>query len=1059
MISHCVPSMKTVAASALIVFLYAHPTLCGDTLTHYPSAANVLEMTVRKGNDWLSDRNNIVWITNEWGVSYLDEQVSRWVINEKIAITDGKPSMILSQSVYGPAGAEIMQYFNTLGYFDNGRTIWLDHKIDEGTISALFRDSYGRDWVAPGTTGIHCHDHEGWRIYRADAYFSYISGLTCDGTGSLWIASREGIRMFNGNSVAVYTGEDGAPEGRVTAAASDRHGTVWFGTNDGVYRFESGKFEHVLTGETHNVLRIHDMAVDQSGALWVCSHRGVLRYDGSGWDVFRESGELIDDIVNDMAIDSNNNKWFCHKSSKNGVTMFNGSEWIWYNTGNSDLPDNNVTSVASGRDGQVWFASGQGIVRYDGSAFTMIDDEENIPVNPISSLFVDSADNLWVVYDQSAQGIISRYNNNGWRIFSTDDGLPDEPVLLLAEDDDGAILVATDKGVFTLDSYGIVRNILPVRDGLLSNKIVDISEDASGAVWFATDYGLTCYYENEWRTYTKEDGLSSDTIASVSCGDGNTVWCIDSNGLLNSFDGTDLYHYSLSDDYPGESIEKISAGFEGDLWCVSDKNRLYTFDGFRFYLLMPNRDDCKDLLYRCLFRFDNRMYVGTDRGVLRYDGDWVYYKAEGPGGPVSYMSIDDKNRLWTTSTKAISRYDGDVWKNWRYKDLGLGGWYNYNYFTSIYTARDGTVWVGGSGPSLFMVSFIGDNWQTHKLKENKNFYSHGFIVDQNEVIWFCPINTPGAISFDDSGWRLYETNKTGMVVQFRFAFVDSTNVKWFVTSGELSRLVSYDDSVWHEHTKALFPRVNLSTAIVDKDNTIWFGTADAGIIRYDRTAWNSETRDASGVGIGPVNQLFISRDSTLWAVADSRLLCRAGDSWSDEYRGTTVQLQDSVNGIFEDTNGMLWVQAEKSLYSLDNGRWHNHPLDIGKNIGKLPLTDADNTIWFTADGALYGLDRSGTNVTDIPPRSFSINGNHPNPFNARTVIEFNLDISVPAGIVIYDVLGRKVRTISLPSLSPGLNSIIWDATGDDGRKVSSGVYIYRLNAGRNTGVGRMTFVK
>jgi hypothetical protein len=197
----------------------------------------------------------------------------------------------------------------------------------------------------------------------------------------------------------------------------------------------------------------------------------------------------------------------------------------------------------------------------------------------------------------------------------------------------------------------------------------------------------------------------------------------------------------------------------------------------------------------------------------------------------------------------------------------------------------------------------------------------------------------------------------------------------------------------------------------------------------------------------------------LWAVADNRLLCRTGDSWSDEYQGTTVRLQDSVNGIFEDTNGMLWVQADKSLYSFNNGRWHNHPLDISWNISKLPLADADNTIWFTADGALYGLDSSGTNVTDIPPRSFSINGNHPNPFNASTVIEFNLDISVPAGIVIYDVLGRKVRTITLPSLPPGLNSIIWDATGDDGRMVSSGVYIYRLNAGRNTGVGRMTFVK
>ena len=61
---------------------------------------------------------------------------------------------------------------------------------------------------------------------------------------------------------------------------------------------------------------------------------------------------------------------------------------------------------------------------------------------------------------------------------------------------------------------------------------------------------------------------------------------------------------------------------------------------------------------------------------------------------------------------------------------------------------------------------------------------------------------------------------------------------------------------------------------------------------------------------------------------------------------------------------------------------------------------------------------------------------------------------------VYDAAGRLVRT--LRSGAPGLagrNEVVWDGRDDGGRAVSSGVYLYRIQAGEHGDVGRMTLLK
>ncbi|MFA4921750.1 MAG: FlgD immunoglobulin-like domain containing protein, partial [Candidatus Neomarinimicrobiota bacterium] len=73
--------------------------------------------------------------------------------------------------------------------------------------------------------------------------------------------------------------------------------------------------------------------------------------------------------------------------------------------------------------------------------------------------------------------------------------------------------------------------------------------------------------------------------------------------------------------------------------------------------------------------------------------------------------------------------------------------------------------------------------------------------------------------------------------------------------------------------------------------------------------------------------------------------------------------------------------------------------------------------------------------------------NYPNPFNPTTTIKYDLPKDVHVKIVIYDIMGREVRTLVNARQQAGYKSIQWNATNNHGMQVSSGYYIYIMQAG------------
>lgn len=100
-----------------------------------------------------------------------------------------------------------------------------------------------------------------------------------------------------------------------------------------------------------------------------------------------------------------------------------------------------------------------------------------------------------------------------------------------------------------------------------------------------------------------------------------------------------------------------------------------------------------------------------------------------------------------------------------------------------------------------------------------------------------------------------------------------------------------------------------------------------------------------------------------------------------------------------------------------------------------------------------------TEPTGLPSLPLALRQNRPNPFNPSTEITFSLPGPSTVAIDIYDVSGKRVRRLLDGHRPAGLHSVVWDGLGDDGAQAASGVYFYRLTAGRRTLSRKMVLLR
>lgn len=93
------------------------------------------------------------------------------------------------------------------------------------------------------------------------------------------------------------------------------------------------------------------------------------------------------------------------------------------------------------------------------------------------------------------------------------------------------------------------------------------------------------------------------------------------------------------------------------------------------------------------------------------------------------------------------------------------------------------------------------------------------------------------------------------------------------------------------------------------------------------------------------------------------------------------------------------------------------------------------------------------------PGNFYLSRNYPNPFNPSTSIKYETASDGHVSLVIYDVTGRKVKTLADGFMSAGQHSIVWDGCDDSGMPVSSGVYLYIIKTPAGNATRKMNLIR
>ena len=108
---------------------------------------------------------------------------------------------------------------------------------------------------------------------------------------------------------------------------------------------------------------------------------------------------------------------------------------------------------------------------------------------------------------------------------------------------------------------------------------------------------------------------------------------------------------------------------------------------------------------------------------------------------------------------------------------------------------------------------------------------------------------------------------------------------------------------------------------------------------------------------------------------------------------------------------------------------------------------------------VYSLAELFIDSQQLLPDKFTLDQNYPNPFNPITTLRYELPENGLVNITIYDMVGRQVKTLVNQRQDAGYRSVVWDATNDNGKPVSAGIYLYQIQAGGNMQTKKMVLLK
>ncbi len=513
----------------------------------------------------------------------------------------------------------------------------------------------------------------------------------------------------------------------------------------------------------------------------------------------------------------------------------------------------------------------------------------------------------------------------GLDVWTTDDDLPQNSVIALAQSHDGYLWLGTYGGLARFDGVRFVTYDTGNTEALHSNAVQALAEARDGSLWIGTaGGGLTRFQDGRFANYTVRDGLGSDNVRVLYEDAVGTLW-IGTNDGLSAFRDGRFTTYGTREGLSSTVIRAIVEDEDGALWIGTNGGGLDRLMDGKITHTTVKDGLPSDFVFALLPSRDGTLWIGTNGGGLarRREGKIeVFTTRDGlPGNIIWSLHEDALGTLW------IGTYGGGIarFRDGRFTTLTTRDGLSNDFVRTLLSDREGSLWIGTYSGGL---SRLRDGrFTAYSSREGLSHdVTRAIFEDRKGTLW---VGTTGGglCRMQGVSFRCFEPpdglvgDREGHASDVRAFYEDEEGALWVGTAG--AGLFRYADGKFRRYsTKEGLPHGNVTAISPDGKGGLWIGTNGGGLVHYAKGRWTRQ-RVAEGRAGDFVFTTLVDRRGVLWAGTDGGGLARLENGQLTSFRRADGLASDIVFTLHEDSLGTLWIGTSGGLSCYREGRFRS----------------------------------------------------------------------------------------------------------------------------------------
>jgi photosystem II stability/assembly factor-like uncharacterized protein len=428
----------------------------------------------------------------------------------------------------------------------------------------------------------------------------------------------------------------------------------------------------------------------------------------------------------------------------------------------------------------------------------------------------------------------------------------------------------------------------------------------------------------------------------------------------------------------------------------------------------------------------------------------------------AWENTDFKEAEWLTHTfypflpSMIANKPRTTPKNKYQVSAQASGWTMKNfggiYFLWIYFPDSLTGYA--ISDSIYKTTDRGTSWQPHST----DFFIGDAFFPVTASTWIAAYGSSGYQLTTDCGksWKEYPPFYDRPITSF---FFHDDKRGWRVEGRYIFKTTDLGEHWTISDSSATFGVIVFSN---EKNGYVFCNdgfirlTTDGGITWISRVMCTQWCLVMKAFVIDSLNIIGVGANSLITRTTD------AGVTWSTQL----TQGGDSYRSVYFVDNRVGWIVGRYGVIrkTTDGGAtWVSQTSGVTCDLNDVYFHDR-NTGWIVGGNGTILSTTTGGEPLSVPsseviPREFGLLQNYPNPFNPTTTMSYSLPSQQQVRLNIFNTLGQQIATLVNEIQQAGRHTLQWNGTDDNGNRVASGIYLYRLEAGRYRETKKMLLVR